>query len=237
MARLEESRPQMSREEARALLAQPDSRQALREAVEITARLEADQQRRDSLAALGPALALGRAERERWGALSALIGSSDGKKFRSFAQGLSLEVLLQHANRSLRLLSPRYRVERAPNPQRRPEDDMNIQVIDLSLGGQVRPISSLSGGELFLVSLAMALGLAALAGERTYVGTIFIDEGFGSLDVQALDVAISALESLSAEDRQVGIVSHVGALTERIGVQVRVARHGSGRSTVRVTER
>jgi exonuclease SbcC len=111
---------------------------------------------------------------------------------------------------------------------------MNVQVIDLYMGGEIRPISSLSGGELFLASLALALGLASLAGQRTRVETVFIDEGFGSLDARTLDTALSALEVLQSEGRQVGIVSHVAALNERVGAQVLVQKVGADRSIVKV---
>ena len=114
---------------------------------------------------------------------------------------------------------------------------MNLQVVDLYMGQQARPVSSLSGGELFLVSLALALGLASLASERTPIATFFIDEGFGSLDTRTLDIALSALEALAAEERQVGIVSHVTGLNERVGVQVKVQKVGVDRSVVSVLER
>jgi exonuclease SbcC len=102
------------------------------------------------------------------------------------------------------------------------------------MADEVRSTRSLSGGERFLVSLALALALAGLGGRRSLAGTLFIDEGFGSLDAESLEVAIDALESLQSQGRTVGVISHVEAMKERIPVQVRVARHGAGRSTVAV---
>jgi exonuclease SbcC len=157
-----------------------------------------------------------------------LIGSHDGKKFRIFAQGLTLEVLLDHANQHLLALAPRYRLERAPG------HDLDIQVLDRDMGDEVRSVHSLSGGESFLASLALALGLASLAADTTRIDSLFIDEGFGSLDPDTLDLALSALDALQAQGRIVGLISHVPALVERIGVQVRVEREGGGRSRVRV---
>jgi len=107
---------------------------------------------------------------------------------------------------------------------------MELQVIDGDMADEVRGTNSLSGGETFLVSLALALALSSLASREVRIDTLFIDEGFGSLDPQTLDVAIAALESLQATGRQVGIISHVRALSEKIGTQVRVQRMGAGKS-------
>lgn len=163
-----------------------------------------------------------------WLQLDELLGSQDGKKFRVFVQSLTLEALVEAANRHLHDLARRYRLERVP------KTDMDLQVIDSVLGDERRSVQSLSGGETFLVSLALALGLSSLATQRTRVETLFVDEGFGSLDADMLDKALSALEALQASGRRVGIISHVAALTERIGTRVTVAPRGAGRSAVSV---
>lgn len=163
-----------------------------------------------------------------WLQLDELLGSQDGKKFRVFVQSLTLEALVEAANRHLHDLARRYRLERVP------KTDMDLQVIDSVLGDERRSVQSLSGGETFLVSLALALGLSSLATQRTRVETLFVDEGFGSLDADTLDKALSALEALQASGRRVGIISHVAALTERIGTRVTVAPRGAGRSAVSV---
>jgi exonuclease SbcC len=163
-----------------------------------------------------------------WGSLKELIGSADGKKFRTFAQSLTLDCLLEQANIHLQELAPRYRLQRIPGAE------MDLQVVDRDLGDELRSVQSLSGGEGFLVSLALALGLSSLASSHTRVESLFVDEGFGSLDAKSLDRALDALQALQATGRQVGVISHVSGLAERIGVEVRVVRQGTGRSRVEV---
>lgn len=165
---------------------------------------------------------------ELWGSMKDLIGSSDGKKFRIYAQSLTLEMLLHHANHHLADLARRYRLERLPGT------DLALRVIDLDMGDEVRSVSSLSGGETFLVSLALALGLATFTTSQTPIESLFIDEGFGSLDSESLDLALDALEALQAQGRQVGVISHVQTLMERIAAQVQVRKCGGGRSEVQV---
>ena len=141
-----------------------------------------------------------------------------------FAQSLTLEALLVRANHHLRELSRRYRLERVPGT------DLELQIIDQEMGEAVRSIHSLSGGESFLVSLAMALGLSSLSARRTTIETLFIDEGFGTLDPMSLETALSALDALQAGGRQVGIISHVEGLAERVGAYVEVVPQGGGKS-------
>ncbi|RTR18396.1 AAA family ATPase [Azospirillum griseum] len=192
-------------------------------------RLTADDENRARLADLTIAIDAQKSQHALWASLSGLIGSADGQKMRNFAQSLSLDRLLAHANRHLDELARRYRLERVPGA------NLDIQVIDREMGDERRGVHSLSGGELFLVSLALALGLSAMAaGSAGGIGTLFIDEGFGTLDPDSLDVALSCLEALQAGGRQVGVISHVPAMVERIGAQVRVSPLGGGRSRVTV---
>jgi exonuclease SbcC len=163
--------------------------------------------------------------------LSELIGSADGKKFRVFAQSLTLDALLAHANAHLDDLAPRYRLVRVPG------HDLDLQVVDRHMGDDIRSVHSLSGGESFLVSLALALGLSSLSARDTRVESLLIDEGFGSLDPGTFELALSVLDALQASGRKVGIISHVPGLAERIGVRVAVRPQGPGRSIVRVIER
>jgi DNA repair protein SbcC/Rad50 len=163
---------------------------------------------------------------DHWQQLSELIGSASGAKFRTFAQSLTLERLLLEANAQLAELSPRYRLERVPGT------DLALQVVDLDMGDEVRSVDSLSGGESFLVSLALALALSSLSSHQTQVESLFIDEGFGTLDPDSLDLALSSLDSLQAAGRQIGVISHVQTLVERIGVQIRVEALGGGESRV-----
>ncbi|TNJ25350.1 exonuclease SbcC, partial [Aeromonas sobria] len=173
-------------------------------------------------------LAAQQAVADHWQLLCDLIGQANGAKFRTFAQSLTLERLLLEANAQLAELSPRYRLERVPGT------DLALQVVDLDMGDEVRSVDSLSGGESFLVSLALALALSSLSSRQTQVESLFIDEGFGTLDPDSLDLALSSLDSLQAAGRQIGVISHVQTLVERIGVQIRVEALGGGESRVRV---
>jgi exonuclease SbcC len=163
---------------------------------------------------------------DHWQQLSDLIGQANGAKFRTFAQSLTLERLLVEANAQLVELVPRYRLERIPG------SDLALQVVDGDMGDEVRSVDSLSGGESFLVSLALALALSCLSSKQTQVESLFIDEGFGTLDPDSLDLALSCLDSLQATGRQIGVISHVQTLVERIGVQIRVEALGGGESQV-----
>ncbi len=163
-----------------------------------------------------------------WEQLDEVVGSADGKKFRVFAQSLAFEALLREANAHLGDLAPRYRLMSVPGA------GLELQVADQDLGSEVRTINSLSGGETFLVSLALALALSGISTRATQAQTLFIDEGFGTLDRETLDHAMVALENLQATGRTVGIISHVPELRERFGAQVRVEPVGCGRSRVRV---
>jgi exonuclease SbcC len=195
---------------------------------EAEAALQDDDRRRRRSAALAEEVDRQRARMLVWTRLRELVGSHDGSRFRSFAQSLTLEGLLAHANHHLEDLARRYRLERVPGT------DLDLQVVDRELADEVRSVHSLSGGESFLVSLALALGLASLSSDRVEVESLFIDEGFGSLDAASLDLALSSLDALQALGRQVGVISHVPAMVERIGVRVRVETAGGGRSEIRV---
>jgi exonuclease SbcC len=163
-----------------------------------------------------------------WRKLRELIGSADGKKFRTFAQALSLSALVGKANRHLRKLAPRYEIEVDQ------KESLGLQVRDLNEAGAVRPVSSLSGGEKFLASLAMALGLSDLASKNVSIETLFIDEGFGTLDADYLEEAINVLESLKHQSKTVGIISHVELLKERITTQVIVRSQPGGASRLEI---
>jgi exonuclease SbcC len=162
-----------------------------------------------------------------WCKLSSLIGSADGTRFRNIAQQWTLEILLRHANAQLTLLSGRYRLERL-------RDSLNLLVTDLEMDGQQRSVHSLSGGESFLVSLGLALGLASLTSSRLLIESLFIDEGFGSLDSETLRVALNALSHLESQGRKVGVISHVSEMVDAIPVQVRVVRGPGGASRIAV---
>jgi exonuclease SbcC len=172
-----------------------------------------------------------RAAAAPWLELHKLIGVSDGKSFKRFAQALNLGQLVDRANGHLARLAPRYRLA-----QWRAEGLPTLQLVvrDLWQPGQVRGLQSLSGGESFLASLALALGLSDLRTSSMPIETLLLDEGFGTLDPATLEVALAALQHLQSGGRQVGIISHVAALHERIPARVLVEPLGEGRSRLRV---
>ncbi|GAA4004422.1 AAA family ATPase [Hymenobacter fastidiosus] len=179
-------------------------------------------------AALAEALEKQQQQARRWRQLTELIGSADGKKFSEFAQGLTLARLVELANRHLHRLTDRYRI------LRNPQEHLDLLIVDEYQAGNSRTMNSLSGGESFLVSLALALGLSELAGRKTQIDTLFIDEGFGTLDPDTLDIALTALETLQGTGKTIGIISHVEALKERVSTQINVRKGAGGVSTLRV---
>lgn len=162
---------------------------------------------------------------DNWGKLNQLFGSSSGSKFKVLAQGYTLDVLLAYANKHLEELTKRYTLQRIG-------DTLGLQVSDLDMLGEVRTVHSLSGGESFLISLALALGLSSLSSNRMNVESLFIDEGFGSLDGDTLRVALDALERLQTQGRKIGVISHVVEMTERIATQIQVVKAANGRSRI-----
>lgn len=197
------------------------------EKTELAFRLRTQTENKAKVSGLQEELNVRRTGSERWAKLNELAGSADGAKFRRIAQGYTLDILLNYANVQLRELTRRYRLERVP-------ETLALQVIDRDMCDEVRTVHSLSGGESFLVSLALALGLSSLSSNRMRVESLFIDEGFGSLDAETLRVAMDALESLRTQGRKIGVISHVQEMTERIPVRVRVSRVGNGKSVVRI---
>lgn len=197
------------------------------EKTELAFRLRTQTENKAKVSGLQEELNVRRTESERWAKLNELAGSADGAKFRRIAQGYTLDILLNYANVQLRELTRRYRLERVP-------ETLALQVIDRDMCDEVRTVHSLSGGESFLVSLALALGLSSLSSNRMRVESLFIDEGFGSLDAETLRVAMDTLESLRTQGRKIGVISHVQEMTERIPVRVRVSRVGNGKSVVRI---
>lgn len=164
---------------------------------------------------------------EQWAKLNDLLGSADGKSFKVIAQGYTLKLLLLHANKHLSYLADRYRLQQVAN-------QLTLQVVDRFMLDEVRTVHSLSGGESFLVSLALALGLSSLSSRNLNVDSLFIDEGFGSLDSETLTSAMEALEQLQLQGRKIGVISHVQEMSERIPTQIQIHKGQSGRSTVQL---
>ena len=208
-------------------VAKSDLEQRKHKKGENSFRLQQDQVNNNSIGDLLKNIQVQAAVTENWSKLNEIIGSADGKKFRQIAQEYTLDVLLGYANIHLQALTSRYKIERIPA-------SLGLQVVDQDMGDEVRTVYSLSGGESFLVSLALALGLASLSSSRMKVESLFIDEGFGSLDPTTLNIAMDALERLHNQGRKVGVISHVQEMTERIPVQIKVSKQQSGKSKVEV---
>ncbi len=194
----------------------------------LVRELEEDARRKQQHAAKLDEQKLQQEVYQRWQNLNALVGSSDGTKFRNFAQGLTLSHLSMLANRHLTRFSPRY------NLAKKTGDNLELEITDAWQADIARPISTLSGGETFLVSLALALGLSDLASNKVQIRSLFIDEGFGTLDAETLDVAMDVLENLREAGKSIGIISHVEALKERISTQIQVSRLPGGYSSLSV---
>ena len=161
-----------------------------------------------------------------WQQLHILIGSADGKKYRTFAQGLTFEVMISHANSQLQKMSDRYLLIHDDN------NPLELNVIDNYQGGDIRSTKNLSGGEGFIISLALALGLSQMASHNIRVDSLFLDEGFGTLDEESLDIALDTLTSLQQEGKLIGIISHVQALKDRILTQIKVEKLSGGFSQI-----
>ena len=189
-------------------------------------RLAEHERASERLAAQQQAIAKQAAETRRWQNLHELIGAADGKKYRNYAQSLTFASVIAQANRQLVQLSDRYLLTADPA---RP---LELNIIDNYQGGETRSAKNLSGGESFIVSLALALGLAQMSGENMQIDTLFLDEGFGTLDEETLDSALETLAQLRTHGKHIGIISHVAALTERIATRIQITPQNGGNSII-----
>ena len=190
-------------------------------------RLKSDADNREAQKNLLHSIEQQRQRYDHWQQLNSLIGSADGSKYRKFVQGLTLDHLVSLANQQLALLHNRYQLSR------REQGELEIEIIDTWQGDTQRDTRTLSGGESFLVSLALALALSELVSQKTRIDSLFLDEGFGTLDNETLEMALNALDNLNAEGKTIGIISHVEALKERIPVQIKVRKSaGMGYSSL-----
>jgi len=165
-------------------------------------------------------------ECHRWEKLHYLIGSADGKKYRNFAQGLTFELMVSHANQQLAKMSERYLLIRDH------DQPLELNVVDSYQAGEIRSTKNLSGGESFIVSLTLALGLSKMASKKVRVDSLFLDEGFGTLDEDSLEIALETLSSLQQDGKLIGVISHVNALKERISTQIKVIPKSAGQSLI-----
>ncbi|UWX58589.1 AAA family ATPase [Chlorobaculum sp. MV4-Y] len=192
----------------------------------IASQLEAYRQAADEHRAKMAVVEAQQAECRRWELLHSLIGSADGKKFRNFAQGITFEIMIVHANKQLARMTDRYVLLHDPSGA------LELSVIDKWQAGEVRSTRNLSGGESFIVSLALALGLSQMSSRNVRVDSLFLDEGFGTLDEEALETALKTLGSLQQSGKLIGIISHVPALRDRIATHIKVTPLTGGRSAI-----
>ncbi|NNH77659.1 AAA family ATPase [Acinetobacter sp. ANC 5380] len=166
-------------------------------------------------------------QEHRWGKISGLIGDAKGKDFRDYAQQYNLDILVEHANQQLAMLSQRYTLKRL-------DHSLSLAIVDHDMDGETRSVSSLSGGESFLTALALSLAIANMASGSMKIESLFIDEGFGTLDASSLYMVMNALDQLQSQGRKVVLISHIQEMHERIPVQIQVKPLGSGASTIQV---
>ncbi len=202
-----------------------EKRVKLQERLEIDLQIKNNMRLREQHAAKTRELAEQEKDYRNLADLNELIGSNDGKKFRNFAQGLTLDLLISHANTQLRTLSQRYLLTRI-------KGSMELSVHDLDQAGEIRAVKNLSGGESFLVSLSLALGLSKIMSKTVRIESLFLDEGFGTLDEETLQTALEAFSSLQESGKTIGIISHVAALKERIATQIQLHPLPGGRSRI-----
>lgn len=184
----------------------------------ISSQLQKDQTETARQQALLDQIAQQQQEYEQLSYLHGLIGSANGDKFRRFAQGLTLDNLVYLANKQLDRIHGRYLLKR------KNEEGLALTVLDTWQGDVERDTKTLSGGESFLVSLALALALSDLVSHKTSIDSLFLDEGFGTLDSETLDIALDALDNLNASGKMIGVISHIEAMKERIPTQLRVTK-------------
>jgi exonuclease SbcC len=206
--------------------AQSESNRLIESIGAMTQKLKDNEDKKGSQQSQLKAIAEQKQNLQVWRQLNELIGSSSGKKFRAFAQGLTFDIMVNHANTQLHKMSDRYLLARDDN------SPLELNVIDNYQGGEIRSTKNLSGGEGFIISLALALGLSKMASQNIRVDSLFLDEGFGTLDEESLDIALDTLTSLQQEGKLIGVISHVQALKERILTQIQVKKLSGGFSQI-----
>lgn len=204
--------------------------QRLESITQITVKLNSDNENKQRTEQLRKEQEAANVYATDWKRLCEMFGSAKGQKFRMIAQGYTLDIMLAYANIHLKQLSSRYQLVRtAP-------DSLALMIIDLDMLSERRTVNTLSGGETFLVSLALALALSSLSSSNMSIESLFIDEGFGSLDSDTLRIAMEALEHLQSQGRKIGVISHLSNMIERIPTQICVKKKRGGKSSVEIKQ-
>ncbi len=190
--------------------------------------LTQDKAQRENLAGINKEIEARKKELRYWKILNSMIGSYDGSKYRGFVQSLAFKTLIGKANKELENLSDRYCIAARSGSKK-----LELDVIDNDMGGETRPIDNLSGGESFIMSLALALGLSKMASNRVQIDSLFLDEGFGSLDEDNLDKALRALGKINEKGKSIGVISHVAKIQNEIPYQIEVIPGPGGASILK----
>lgn len=219
-----EHQPAQTRDALLAIQQEYQERSQRNELIAANARMQNHQEALKQLGDKAEALKLVTQEKDDWTAITDAIGA-DGKTLRKIAQCYTLSFLIAHANQEIRKFNSRYELQQVKH-------SLGIRVIDHDRADDIRDTTSLSGGETFIVSLGLALGLSALSSRNISFGNLFIDEGFGTLDPDTLATVIDSLAMLqSSQGKKVGVISHTDTMSERITTQIRIIKNGNSGSS------
>ena len=219
-----EHQPAQTRDALLAIQQEYQERSQRNELIAANARMQNHQEAVKLLGDKAEALNLVTQEKDDWTAITDAIGA-DGKTLRKIAQCYTLSFLIAHANQEIRKFNSRYELQQVKH-------SLGIRVIDHDRADDIRDTTSLSGGETFIVSLGLALGLSALSSRNISFENLFIDEGFGTLDPDTLATVIDSLAMLqSSQGKKVGVISHTDTMSERITTQIRIIKNGNSGSS------
>lgn len=219
-----EHQPAQTRDALLAIQQEYQERSQRNELIAANARMQNHQEAVKQLGDKAEALKLVTQEKDDWAAITDAIGA-DGKTLRKIAQCYTLSFLIAHANQEIRKFNSRYELQQVKH-------SLGIRVIDHDRADDIRDTTSLSGGETFIVSLGLALGLSALSSRNISFENLFIDEGFGTLDPDTLATVIDSLAMLqSSQGKKVGVISHTDTMSERITTQIRIIKNGNSGSS------
>ena len=219
-----EHQPAQTRDALLAIQQEYQERSQRNELIAANARMQNHQEAVKLLGDKAEALNFVTQEKDDWTAITDAIGA-DGKTLRKIAQCYTLSFLIAHANQEIRKFNSRYELQQVKH-------SLGIRVIDHDRADDIRDTTSLSGGETFIVSLGLALGLSALSSRNISFENLFIDEGFGTLDPDTLATVIDSLAMLqSSQGKKVGVISHTDTMSERITTQIRIIKNGNSGSS------
>ena len=219
-----EHQPAQTRDALLTIQQEYQERSQRNELIAANARMQNHQEAVKQLGDKAEALNLVTQEKDDWTAITDAIGA-DGKTLRKIAQCYTLSFLIAHANQEIRKFNSRYELQQVKH-------SLGIRVIDHDRADDIRDTTSLSGGETFIVSLGLALGLSALSSRNISFENLFIDEGFGTLDPDTLATVIDSLAMLqSSQGKKVGVISHTDTMSERITTQIRIIKNGNSGSS------